>query len=831
MKNNDKKMRNVALLVSLMFLIIVALGVFEFCRGKYEASTDQNVYVFDDGWIYGREDQKKACAALAAAGLGDYKWDAGKLSVPASSKNAYLSALSSAGAYPKAPSESRGDALRQMSPFESDAKSKMRELDACALQLERTIEQMRVVDYATVGVRSRREVVGVTARNIVTASVGVAVKEGFELDSNVIIAITVTAQRLLGIEDSKNVAILDLKEGKSYLGFEKQEDQADDLALESLRERIEKSWRNKFLETFSDVENIRITVDVALVRSSNKTSTRNDVEQGAHSGIREAAFFSREDVKKQQTPTFCEDKLNEKSLKTCVDSAPISSCGFAQLGNPNAFHTKNARKEGGSIWAVDRTQRKRNDGSGVLRDLMDGGSPGSRASSSTSVRNEYGGGAGIALVSHETAPRLLKTTEERSDKFLVVAPLDSERVDSAYPETDRSLSLSENNYGIRQASSLEECVSEREDEDSVQDCRFELYSIVVHIWLPRTYVSRVISSRIERSLVKETFAGDSESNRETARKTLEKQILDETKSNAISIFRPTSKRLGWTEEMLEQSFIIGVYSDAGSLDDGFSNNPYEIKTSANFGSLSTVGNSHSHSETEIVQEYDSVDQGWSSAEDENSGIYSVPSGESGNDNRYGAIANTSGKVADISTVEEEQDSKGVQESEDDKVVNLNWTPKSFFDVNFWKQKRVYVKYAYWGVGILALLALGRIVFYRTRKENPVEVHLTPEESSKAEKKRKEKRRSETPSVAVAYNSYYSKLDNDEIDDELESELERLAQEAKKERKNGGASSGTIDNNTELNNFSDKRREALELISRYPERAAASLQGWVKGSNM
>ena len=64
-----------------------------------------------------------------------------------------------------------------MSPFESDAKSKMREIDACALQLERTIEQMRVVDYATVGVRSRREVVGVTARNIVTASVGVAVKE------------------------------------------------------------------------------------------------------------------------------------------------------------------------------------------------------------------------------------------------------------------------------------------------------------------------------------------------------------------------------------------------------------------------------------------------------------------------------------------------------------------------------------------------------------------------------------------------------------------------------------------------------------------------------
>ena len=146
----------------------------------------------------------------------------------------------------------RGEALRQMSPFESDSKTKMRELDACALQLERMIEQMRGVEYATVGVRARKEVVGLSSKNIVTASVGVAAKDDFELDSNALTAITITTQRLLGIEDSKNVAILDLKEGKSYLGCDNVKERCDDLALVSEREWTEKYWRNKYLEAFSD---------------------------------------------------------------------------------------------------------------------------------------------------------------------------------------------------------------------------------------------------------------------------------------------------------------------------------------------------------------------------------------------------------------------------------------------------------------------------------------------------------------------------------------------------------------------------------------------------
>ena len=58
MKTNDKKMRNVTLLACLAFLIIATLGVFMFCRSQLKPSDGLNVYVFD-GWVYGREDQKR----------------------------------------------------------------------------------------------------------------------------------------------------------------------------------------------------------------------------------------------------------------------------------------------------------------------------------------------------------------------------------------------------------------------------------------------------------------------------------------------------------------------------------------------------------------------------------------------------------------------------------------------------------------------------------------------------------------------------------------------------------------------------------------------------
>ena len=88
---------------------------------------------------------------------------------------------------------------------------------------------------------------------------------------------------------------------------------------------------------------------------------------------------------------------------------------------------------------------------------------------------------------------------------------------------------------------------------------------------------------------------------------------------------------------------------------------------------------------------------------------------------------------------------------------------------------------------------------------------------------------ETDTEDVKTLKYLLKLKMQRIN-ELEAELERLAVESKRKHE-GETSSKSVNQKNELEDFSDKRRKALELISRYPERAAASLQGWVKGSSL
>ena len=829
MKTNDKKMRNVTLLACLAFLIIATLGVFVFCRSQLKPSDGLNVYVFD-GWVYGREDQKKACAALATAGLSDYTWESGRLSVPSCSKNAYQSVLSNAGAYPKAPSEMRGEALRQMSPFESDSKTKMRELDACALQLERMIEQMRGVEYATVGVRARKEVVGLSSKNIVTASVGVAAKDDFELDSNALTAITITTQRLLGIEDSKNVAILDLKEGKSYLGCDNVKERCDDLALVSEREWTEKYWRNKYLEAFSDVENIRVTVDVDLVRTTEKAAL-NNVGSATEAGTTGNSHF----LVKERDPALpvpCDNVDKEERIRNSHDDASFSNshvfpCGFAQLGNPNASRSQNARKKQSSIWAIGeglgKDDTKDPFSFGSLCDLLNCVSITTSQSCLSLALNDscdYSAQTEKTPSLFMATPRLIEVSVNSSETIPHIVPLDNESVYCSSGEVGIIPSNPVVSGRIRQTNFLEEKPVEG-DSTSHNDL-FELRSILVHIWLPRTYVSRAVS----RYLGQETFADSSESVREM----LERQMLEETKRDAISIFRPTSERLGWTDEILANSFIIDVYSDAGLPEDNSELSSQEVRTSAKFGSFSLPDSIYSFEENGSEIEDDSADQSWSAAtEDREDSVENKDSIKTNVDNnRYGVIASTSGKVADLSTSVTDSEN-GFQYVENEYVAQLKSFADMILDVDWQEQKQVLTISAACIVGFAFLVGIARIALFRRRQIINGGGRIKSKKYAKVENRGRESRKSVSYKTRD-HNSFLSELDNESYDDELDAELERLGFESKRENKSG-TPNNSVDHKNELEEFSDKRRKALELISRYPERAAASLQGWVKGSSL
>ena len=105
---------------------------------------------------------------------------------------------------------------------------------------------------------------GFSSKDVVTASVGIAFQDGKELDSNTLTAITLATRHHLGIDDAANISIIDLKEGKSYLGV--QPGNIFEAQTSSLRrkEEIEKYWREKYLEAFNDIKNLRVSVIAEL---------------------------------------------------------------------------------------------------------------------------------------------------------------------------------------------------------------------------------------------------------------------------------------------------------------------------------------------------------------------------------------------------------------------------------------------------------------------------------------------------------------------------------------------------------------------------------------
>lgn len=255
---NDRFLRMIGGLI-LLALIVPAITFFYHGKPQKEEGTE---YAFN-GWLYDRETQKEASAALAKAGLHEFSWKDGKLSIPKSKEGVYESILAESRIFPKAPSDVKRDILREMGPFESESKIRMRDLYSAAWQLEQTIEQFSTrIEYATVGVRSRREQIGLIPQNIITASVGVWPKEEKPLSRELISAITLATRHHLGIADDRNISIIDLRQGRSWLGtVEGVQDPSVSVFSDELRKE-EENWQKKFQTELGYIPGLRISTTI-----------------------------------------------------------------------------------------------------------------------------------------------------------------------------------------------------------------------------------------------------------------------------------------------------------------------------------------------------------------------------------------------------------------------------------------------------------------------------------------------------------------------------------------------------------------------------------------
>ena len=576
MKDVDlKKLGTLRLCGGGALVALATWGVWAFCGGGFSASSGWESAF--GGWKYGREDQKAASAALAAAGLDEWSWDDGRLLVPKNKKSEYQTALADAGAYPKAPSESRRDAIREMGAFESETKTRMRDLVACASQLEQTLEKIDGVEYATVGVRARREQAGLTAKTVVTASIGVACREGCELDANLTSAITVAAKHQLGVDLNENISILDLKAGKSYFGSENLVGNGNDLLLAAEKERVETYWRDKLLKTFDYMDGARVSVaaELVVVDADAVVQTELDAVDGSATIARtEKAAANRRGVSAAERLAQAKvENVGEiekpRTLATWSGTAQKGTrngAPFARLGNPVATRVPAAveaqnlarveqKTKGNGVISVGATERRDSPSRGVVP-----------AGYREDAENEED--AQVEPVAQVAKKETLKENET-SGRSETVA------------QVEKKQGKSENkNVGDGKNGSVE---------DEKRVC-FRVRALAVRVGTPRGYVRRVAQNlKAENAL--ETFATDETfGNWSALYQATERKIIEETKNVALLLLRPLAERNGWSENELTRSVAVDVFTDpndfAERLNDGrdAENNPNgAFEVVANFG--------------------------------------------------------------------------------------------------------------------------------------------------------------------------------------------------------------------------------------------------------
>lgn len=332
-KNNPFHWR---FLTVMFFVGLIVILAFLWTNSRNRNKSKEMTFAFNS-WRYSREDTKEASAALAKAGLSDYQWKEGALEVPEKEKARYETVLASSKAFPHAPSDVHQESLREMGLFESESKSRLRDLYAAARQLELTLGHFSTkIDYATVGVRARNEQSGLIRKTIITASIGVWTRDEIPMTRELITAITVAARHQLGIDDNNNISILDLRNGKSWLGTDEGLADPESAAMKE----NEAFWKARLQDHFQQITGLEVDLNFEPVPSAQVRECPAAVL--GHPG------FS----------TFAEDSENSTWQNASLDKTPSSGANvLVRIGIPQDFIRNQLADKNDSVALLGETNR------------------------------------------------------------------------------------------------------------------------------------------------------------------------------------------------------------------------------------------------------------------------------------------------------------------------------------------------------------------------------------------------------------------------------------------------------------------------------------------
>lgn len=274
-------------------LVLVALTIgfgFWFLRPMTETKAKTGWTPVFGGWVYRSGDQTAAATALAKASLADYRWEDGRLLVPEEKRTVYEKVLGESQALPKAPSDIKRESISAMSQFEPESKTRLRDLEAAARQLEATIEEFDQIKKATVGVNTHQESSGLGRKTVTTASIGVLTKGALPLSAEMVTAITLAAKHHFGIANNDDISIMDFSQGRSFRGNDRAVAAYPTFDWTREQVRQENLWREKFLTAFDYIPGVRVTavVDLAPTGSDLPSKVATNEEKSAAPSKEEA---------------------------------------------------------------------------------------------------------------------------------------------------------------------------------------------------------------------------------------------------------------------------------------------------------------------------------------------------------------------------------------------------------------------------------------------------------------------------------------------------------------------------------------------------------------
>ncbi|MBQ6826520.1 MAG: hypothetical protein IJO46_00780, partial [Thermoguttaceae bacterium] len=425
----------------------------------------------------------------------------------------------------------------------------------------------------TVGVRARREQAGLTGKTVVTASIGVACREGCELDANLLSAITVAAKHQLGVDANENISILDLRAGKSYFGSETLVGNGEELTLAAEKERVETYWRDKLLKTFDYMGGVRVSVAAELVAVAPDEVVRTelggvslDVDGGWKVAPNERAVSAAERLAQVEIGEMGEIK-SPRPLATWSgfgEKSARNGGAFARLGNPvatrsaapvealNLAEVERRTATGAGVLSVGATERRGDANRAVVpagyredaenEESLGNGESEERGQDERGAQTAKGG----AVRGSETVARV-ESVEQDAEKR---------------GKREKRENAEEGKNGKNRSDGTEE----RRNVESGERVCFRVRALAVRIGTPRGYVRRVAQTLKAENAV-ETFAVD-----ETAGswgdfyRSTEQKIIAETKNVALVLLRPLAERNGWNENELIRSVSVDVFADPSDFE-------------------------------------------------------------------------------------------------------------------------------------------------------------------------------------------------------------------------------------------------------------------------